>query len=97
MADDPSARVADVFHRVAGTYDAVGVDFFLPIAAGLVAELDPQPGERALDVGCGRGAALFPLAEAVGPSGHVTGIDIAPGMVERTTADVAAAGLSERV
>ena len=97
MADDSSARVADVFHRVAGTYDAVGVDFFVPIAAGLVAELDPQPGERALDVGCGRGAALFPLAEAVGPDGHVTGIDIAPGMVERTAADVAAAGFDDRV
>jgi hypothetical protein len=31
-----------------------GVDFFQPIAEGLVARLDPQPGERALDLGCGR-------------------------------------------
>ena len=93
MTDDPAARVADVFHRVADTYDAVGVDFFEPIAAGLVAELAPQPGERALDVGCGRGAALFRLAEAVGPTGHVAGIDVASGMVERTRADVVEAGL----
>jgi ubiquinone/menaquinone biosynthesis C-methylase UbiE len=93
MADDPQARVTDVFHRVADTYDAVGVDFFGPIAAGLVAELAPQPGERALDVGCGRGAVLFRLAEAVGPTGHVSGIDVAPGMVDRTSADVTAAGL----
>jgi O-methyltransferase / aklanonic acid methyltransferase len=35
-----------------------------------------------LDVGCGRGAALFPSAELVGPRGHVLGIDIAPAMVE---------------
>jgi ubiquinone/menaquinone biosynthesis C-methylase UbiE len=93
MTDDPEARVADIFHRVADTYDSVGVDFFEPIAAGLVAELAPQRGERALDVGCGRGAALFRLAEAVGPSGHVSAIDVAPGMVERTSADVVAAGL----
>jgi len=97
MADDPQARVTDVFHRVSETYDAVGVDFFGPIAAGLVAELAPCPGERALDVGCGRGAVLFRLAEAVGPDGHVSGIDVAPGMVERTRADVSAAGLDAYV
>lgn len=93
MTAEQQARVTDLFHRVADTYDAVGVDFFGPIAAGLVEELAPQPGERALDVGCGRGAALFPLAEAVGPAGRVTGVDVAPGMVERTGADVAATGL----
>jgi ubiquinone/menaquinone biosynthesis C-methylase UbiE len=97
MTAEQQARVTDLFHRVADTYDAVGVDFFEPVAAGLVAELAPQPGERALDVGCGRGAALFPLAEAVGPSGRVTGVDVAPGMVERTRADVATAGLERFV
>lgn len=97
MADDPQARVTDVFHRVSATYDAVGVDFFGPIAAGLVAELAPRPGERALDVGCGRGAVLFRLAEAIGPKGHVSGIDLAPGMVDRTGAEVAAEGLDALV
>lgn len=90
-------RVAEVFDRVSGSYDAVGVDFFRPIADGLVAELAPRPGERALDVGCGRGAVLFPLADAVGPTGSVVGVDLAPGMVERTRADVAAAGLATPV
>ena len=80
--------IAGVFDRVADTYDNVGVEWFRPIAAGLVAELDPQPGERALDVGCGRGAALRPLAQAVGPSGHALGIDLAPAMVARTAADL---------
>jgi ubiquinone/menaquinone biosynthesis C-methylase UbiE len=97
MADDQRSRVADVFDRVSASYDAVGVDFFRPIADGLVAELAPRPGERALDVGCGRGAVLFPLADAVGPTGSVVGVDIAAGMVERTGADVAEAGLAGRV
>jgi len=57
--------------------------------AGLVQALDVQPGERVLDVGCGRGAALVPLAAATGPTGSVLGIDLAPRMVELTAADVA--------
>ncbi|MCU1590520.1 MAG: Ubiquinone/menaquinone biosynthesis C-methylase UbiE [Frankiales bacterium] len=91
---DQTARVAGIFDRSAQTYDAVGVPWFTPIAAGLVDQLDLRPGERVLDVGCGRGAALFPLAERVGPSGHVTGIDLAPGMIAATAKDVASRGLT---
>jgi ubiquinone/menaquinone biosynthesis C-methylase UbiE len=85
--------VAEVFDAVADTYDNVGVEFFRPVARGLVDALAPRPGERALDVGCGRGAVLFPLAEAVAPGGAVTAIDLAPQMVAATAADVAAADL----
>jgi ubiquinone/menaquinone biosynthesis C-methylase UbiE len=85
MADapDPTARVAGLFDALSTTYDAVGVDFFAPIAAGLLEAMPPRPGENWLDVGCGRGAVLLPVAEAVGPSGRVTGIDISSGMVEQ--------------
>ena len=98
MTEDQRDVVGGVFDRVADTYDAVGVDFFQPIADGLVAELAPAPGERCLDVGCGRGAALFPLARAVvsagqpGP-GSVVGIDLSPNMVAATAADAAGSGL----
>jgi ubiquinone/menaquinone biosynthesis C-methylase UbiE len=89
--EEQRQAIADTFDKVADTYDAVGVDFFKPIANRLVAELAPQPGERALDIGCGRGAALVPLAEAIGPSGRVVGIDLSSRMVEMTAADVASA------
>ena len=92
MSNEP-AGPAGVFDRAADTYDAVGVDWFVPIAAGLIQELQPAAGERALDIGCGRGAALFPLAEGVGPTGHVLGIDLSPRMVAATAAD--AAGLPQ--
>jgi ubiquinone/menaquinone biosynthesis C-methylase UbiE len=82
------AGIAGVFDRAADTYDAVGVPWFGPVAQGLVEELDVQPGEHVLDLGCGRGAALHPLALATGPEGSALGIDLAPRMVERTARDL---------
>jgi len=35
-----------------------------------------RSGERVLDIGCGAGITSFSLAELVGPSGHVTGVDV---------------------
>ena len=87
MTSSP-AGIAGVFDRAATTYDAVDVPWFGPIAAGLVAALGVQTGERVLDIGCGRGAALVPLAQAAGRDGRVLGIDLAPQMVELTAADV---------
>jgi ubiquinone/menaquinone biosynthesis C-methylase UbiE len=76
--------LSGLFDRVAATYESVGVPFFGPLGRRLVLVAALQPGWRVLDVGCGRGAALIPAAEAVGPTGEVIGIDLAPGMVEAT-------------
>lgn len=35
-----------------------------------------QPGERALDVGCGHGLLTLAMAEAVGPGGLALGVDV---------------------
>ena len=91
---DRHGQVAALFDRVASTYDQVGVDFFQPIAEGLVSALDPQPGEHALDIGCGRGAALLRIAAAVAPSGSVVGLDLSQAMVDAATAALADAGLA---
>lgn len=88
-----SARVAAVFDRVADTYDNVGVPWFTPIAQHLVRLAAPAPGERALDVGCGRGAATVALAEAVGGDGQVTGVDLSARMIEECRAHIARLGL----
>jgi ubiquinone/menaquinone biosynthesis C-methylase UbiE len=79
--------IAGVFDRAADTYEGLRVPWFGPIAKGLVEELDVQPGERVLDLGCGRGAALLPLARAAGPTGTALGLDLAPRMVELTAQD----------
>lgn len=76
------AGVAGVFDRAAATYDQVGVEFFGPVGELLVRRTYPRPGERVLDVGCGRGASALPAARLVGPTGSVTATDLAPAMVE---------------
>jgi ubiquinone/menaquinone biosynthesis C-methylase UbiE len=86
--------VAAVFDRAAQTYDQVGVEFFAAVGRQLVSDAGLSAGQRVLDVGCGRGAVLFPAAAAVGESGSVLGIDLAPAMIELTAADAAAAGLA---
>lgn len=49
--------------------------------AKLLALLAPQPGERALDIGCGPGLTTEALARSVGSTGQVLGIDIAQPML----------------
>jgi len=41
-----------------------------------------RPGERVADIGAGTGYFTFQIAEAVGPSGTVLALDIAPEMLE---------------
>ena len=88
------AHFSGIFHRASETYDAVGVDFFAPLAGVLVDRADLMDGDSVLDLGCGRGAALFAAAETVGTQGRAVGVDLAPGMVERTAAEAATRGLS---
>jgi ubiquinone/menaquinone biosynthesis C-methylase UbiE len=53
------------------------------------------PGQRVLDVGCGVGTTAIEVARRF--NARVTGVDIAPLMLERATRNVAAAGLGDRV
>jgi ubiquinone/menaquinone biosynthesis C-methylase UbiE len=92
-APDVRQAVAQLFDRTSETYDSVGVASFAVIARQLLADIGLVRGERVLDVGCGRGAVLFAAAELVGETGSVTGIDLAPGMIDRTVADIRDRGL----
>ncbi len=48
-----------------------------------------QPGERALDVGCGTGTLAIEVQRRVGPTGHVAGIDPGPAQIARARAKAA--------
>jgi SAM-dependent methyltransferase len=50
-------------------------------------------GERALEIGCGTGAATIPFAEAVGERGRVVGIDISEPMLAGARKRITESGL----
>ena len=52
------------------------------------------PCERVLDLGTGTGAVAARAAEAVGPGGHVVGVDISPQMLALARARMTARGWS---
>ncbi|MEJ6388410.1 class I SAM-dependent methyltransferase [Gymnodinialimonas ulvae] len=55
-----------------------------PIRDEMMARAGLEPGQHVLDIGPGSGSSLLDAARAVGPVGHVTGIEIAPPFVERS-------------
>ena len=70
-------------------YDA-NARFVSDLGAGVVELLDPQPGERILDLGCGDGALTRALIDA---GADVVGVDGSPDMV----AAARAAGIDAHV
>lgn len=95
MPETRAPSVAQIFDSVVGVYDQSGVPFFTPVGERLVGLLEPRPGERCLDIGCGRGAVTLPLARAVGPTGSVDAVDVSPAMVEATRSLAEEAGLGQ--
>lgn len=60
--------------------------------ADMLRLLDPQPGDRVLDVGSGSGWTTALLARLVGPGGAVVGVELEPDLVAFGTANLAATG-----
>jgi ubiquinone/menaquinone biosynthesis C-methylase UbiE len=89
------SQIAGVFDRASTTYGQAGPAYFAYFGRRLVKYANLLPGMRVLDVACGRGAVLFAAAEAVGPVGSVTGIDLSAGMVDATQADILQRGVTQ--
>jgi len=79
----------DVHHQVLGHPFTVAAGGFWQVhpaaadafARALLDSLQPQPGERVIDLYAGAGAFTAVLADAVGPSGSVLGVESAAGAV----------------
>jgi ubiquinone/menaquinone biosynthesis C-methylase UbiE len=68
-----------------------------PIFRRAIHALNLPPGSRGLDVGCGIGLQELLLAEAVGPGGHVTGVDLSPEFLVYARDIAEKAGISDQV
>ena len=60
-----------------------------PVTAAALAKLDPQPGERIIDIGCGAGETALAIADRVQAHGHVLGIDVSSPLLKVAAARAA--------
>ncbi|MFG0274567.1 MAG: methyltransferase domain-containing protein [Phycisphaerales bacterium] len=58
------------------------------------AHIDAQPGETALDLGCGAGLDLICTARMLGPTGRIFGLDLSPDMLAKAQRNLDAAGVA---
>ena len=56
---------------------------FGPWSADLLERVNPQPGERVLDVACGTGIVARQAVSMVGATGRVVGFDMNAGMLNK--------------
>jgi ubiquinone/menaquinone biosynthesis C-methylase UbiE len=68
-----------------------------PALRSIIEAIRLPRSSHGLDAGCGVGLQALLLAEAIGPHGHITGVDIMPEMLSYGEDLAAKAGLSDRI
>lgn len=73
------------YNRIANFFLLFELLFLLPpgIRRRAVDRLQLHTGDSVLEIGCGTGRNLGLLCDAVGPEGHVYGVDLSEGMLEK--------------
>jgi ubiquinone/menaquinone biosynthesis C-methylase UbiE len=77
VMDSAKLKAASTYNAAADHFDDGPLAFWDRYGRGTIERLALAPGAMVLDVGCGSGASAIPAAKAVGPHGHVIGIDLA--------------------
>jgi ubiquinone/menaquinone biosynthesis C-methylase UbiE len=93
-AEKHKQSVRRAFEGLAAGYDNPATRFFPFCADRLVNFVQPAPGSKVLDVATGTGAVAVPFAQAVGPQGRVTAIDISSAMLDKAQANIRKMALS---
>jgi ubiquinone/menaquinone biosynthesis C-methylase UbiE len=94
VSQSAQARAAFTYNAAADTYDASPLGFWDYFGRRTIELASLPQASRVLDVCCGAGASALPAAEAVGPTGHVIGVDLAKQLLELARAKAAQRGLS---
>lgn len=92
-----SASTRDWYNRLSSVYDRLSDSSERPARLRGLKLINAQPGERVLEIGFGTGHGVIALAHAVGPTGEVSGIDLADRMAEVAQARVDSEGVSSWV
>ena len=94
MTTNPTQRFYD---RISHAYDMIADGGEHTARERGLELLNVQPGESVMEVGYGTGHSLVAVAESVGESGSVSGVDISPGMRDVAAKRVKKAEMQSRV
>jgi demethylmenaquinone methyltransferase / 2-methoxy-6-polyprenyl-1,4-benzoquinol methylase len=85
MQQSKEQRVHKVFEKISDSYDkmnsVISFQQHIKWRQDTMKRMNVKPGSKALDVCCGTGDWTIALAEAVGPSGEVNGLDFSQNML----------------
>jgi demethylmenaquinone methyltransferase/2-methoxy-6-polyprenyl-1,4-benzoquinol methylase len=86
--------IRERYNRIARLHGLLEWLLFVPagIRGRAARRLRLKPGDRVLEIGCGTGPNLKHLRAAVGPRGHVYGVDLSEGMLNMAKARCRRAG-----
>jgi demethylmenaquinone methyltransferase/2-methoxy-6-polyprenyl-1,4-benzoquinol methylase len=85
------------YDKIAKVYDLLSEHSERPLREAGMKLLATVPGEHMLEIGFGTGHILAELANAVGPTGKVFGIDISENMLDHARGVLSNKGLIDRV
>jgi demethylmenaquinone methyltransferase / 2-methoxy-6-polyprenyl-1,4-benzoquinol methylase len=99
MQQSKEQRVHKVFEKISDNYDkmnsVISFQQHIKWRKDTMRRMNVKIGSKALDVCCGTGDWTIALAEAVGPSGEVTGLDFSQNMLNVGVEKVKRLGLKQ--
>ncbi|MGP4113748.1 class I SAM-dependent methyltransferase [Streptomyces sp. 4N509B] len=99
MTTVESRRMVEIYRKRAKRYDMTSNRLYLIGQRTMayknlaIKQLALRPGDTVVDAGCGTGHNLPKLAEAVGPTGRVVGVDLTDAMLAQAEERVGRLGL----
>ncbi len=91
--EEAKKKAQSTYNAAADSFDDPANEYWDRYGRGTVERLDLASGASVLDVACGTGASAIPVAEIVGSTGKVIGIDLAEGLLELGRTKAKAQGL----